>query len=210
MFVYQAMSRLAHTVRPEDPAGEAYRRMQEAESEALPVTDRHGNLLGIVALSDLLRDLAGRPAPDYWETRRVEDVFVRDVQTVDADEIIEEAAFIMRRRGFSALPVVDRQGHLVGILTERDLYRVFEQMLGLHEPGTRVTVLVEDRVGVVADLAGIVRRCGVSLSSLVTFPGEGKAATVVLRLRTREAQPVVDALVAAGYRVLHVSQVWEP
>ena len=51
------------------------------------------------------------------------DVMTRAVVTVTPDTTIEEAARLMLGHRISGLPVVDRYGEMVGILTESDLLR---------------------------------------------------------------------------------------
>jgi acetoin utilization protein AcuB len=50
----------------------------------------------------------------------VGDVMARDVVTIGADAPLGDAMRLMRRRGISHLPVVDRAGHLAGIVSDRD------------------------------------------------------------------------------------------
>lgn len=55
-----------------------------------------------------------------WKGRRVEDVMVRNVQTIDASMNLTQAAQRMRDANVGVLPVVDG-GRLRGIITDRDL-----------------------------------------------------------------------------------------
>jgi CBS domain-containing protein len=68
---------------------------------------------------------AARPAPTTKEKTAmlVRDVMTRPVVTVDPDTPIRAAAALLTGRGFTALPVVDGAGELVGIVTEADLLR---------------------------------------------------------------------------------------
>jgi CBS domain-containing protein len=54
---------------------------------------------------------------------KVREVMERLVVSVSPQTTYEEAAKIMHRHGFSGLPVVDSTGKLVGILSEKDLFR---------------------------------------------------------------------------------------
>ena len=49
------------------------------------------------------------------------DVMSRDVVTVRPNDTLRHAAQIMLDRAISGLPVVDAEGHVVGIVSERDL-----------------------------------------------------------------------------------------
>jgi CBS-domain-containing membrane protein len=54
------------------------------------------------------------------------DVMTSDVVSVDADASVQAAARLMAERGISALPVVDRDGGVIGMVSEGDLLHRFE------------------------------------------------------------------------------------
>ncbi len=54
---------------------------------------------------------------------RVQDVMTRSVRTVSVDDPVSTAAAVLRRWGVSALPVLDADGRVVGIVAEVDLLR---------------------------------------------------------------------------------------
>ena len=62
------------------------------------------------------------------------DVMVRDVVTVGPDTVVADAAKLMAQHDISALPVVDKAGHLVGLLSEADLMRREEIGTEVHRP----------------------------------------------------------------------------
>jgi acetoin utilization protein AcuB len=81
----------------------------------------------------------------------VAEVMARNVMIVTEDTPIEQAARIMADNKIGGLPVM-RDGHVVGIITETDLFKVFLELLGAREAGVRVTALVEDKPGRLAAL----------------------------------------------------------
>jgi acetoin utilization protein AcuB len=58
------------------------------------------------------------------EAIRVGDRMTRSVVTIHSDALVSGAIELMRRRRIRHLPVVDRGGQLVGIVTDRDLRQV--------------------------------------------------------------------------------------
>lgn len=54
---------------------------------------------------------------------RVGEVMTRDVVTIDPDSSVLDAAKLMAAKNVGALPVVDGDGRLVGMLSERDIVR---------------------------------------------------------------------------------------
>ncbi|MEV6144674.1 CBS domain-containing protein [Streptomyces sp. NPDC051992] len=96
----------------------------------LPVLDDEDRVVGVVSESDLLsRQGAGHPcahatAPSGAEFTAAE-IMSTPAVTVHAEESAPEAARLMTRSGVEKLPVVDDGDRLVGIVTRRDLLRVF-------------------------------------------------------------------------------------
>ena len=56
-------------------------------------------------------------------TMRVKDVMTPNVICIGADEPILKAARLMLQNRISGLPVIDKDGELVGIVTESDFLR---------------------------------------------------------------------------------------
>ncbi len=208
MFVRNCMTASPVTLKPDTSAAEALRIMREKDYEGLPVV-KGSDIVGVVTQFDILVALSNNCSSDFLDNTAVAELMTRAVETIGEDDIIEEAAYIMKEGEYSILPVVDEDGDFVGLIFESDVYEVFVEMLGLQEPGTRITLLVDDRVGVLADVAAVIKKNGISIASLATFSAEhGQMANVVVRLKTIDAHDVVNSLREAGFRVMHVSQVW--
>jgi magnesium transporter len=98
----------------------AHLRIVAPETETvyyLFVVDRDIHLVGVVSLRQLV------VAPPHT---RVEEIMALDVIHVRADADQEEAARLMSRYDLLALPVVDDEGHLLGLITHDDLVEVLE------------------------------------------------------------------------------------
>ncbi len=65
---------------------------------------------------------------------KAKDAMTRRVQSISADATVLDAARVMLKRHISGLPVVDRAGALVGIITEGDLLRRSETGTEKHRP----------------------------------------------------------------------------
>ena len=114
-------------------------RLMDARAvDAVPVVDDAGRVLGVVTASDLLVRLAGvRIAP--WENRLAQWAVVhRKVHASTAgalmthppvvttpDTSIVEAGRLAARTHTHLMPVVDAAGVLVGVITRRDLVRIY-------------------------------------------------------------------------------------
>ena len=96
-------------------------RRQGADAETvylLPVTDDHRKLLGVVSLRDVVVS-----AP----TERVGDLMRTEVYSASVDTDQEEVARLIQEADLLAVPVVDHEYRLVGVVTVDDAMEVFEQ-----------------------------------------------------------------------------------
>lgn len=84
----------------------------------LYVTDTSRHLLGIVSLKNLV--LASEESP-------LSEIITRDVISVHTDTDQEEVARLIRRYDLLAIPVVDKEDRLVGVVTVDDVMDIMEQ-----------------------------------------------------------------------------------
>ncbi|MFJ3636013.1 CBS domain-containing protein [Streptomyces sp. NPDC090112] len=117
------------SVTPGTAFKEVAKLLAQYDVSGLPVLDDDDHVVGVVSQTDLL----ARAAPDphqAQETDRAEpptagSIMSAPAVTVRADETAADAARLMTRRGIERLPVVDEEDRLVGIVTRRDLLRLF-------------------------------------------------------------------------------------
>ncbi|MFC3587529.1 CBS domain-containing protein [Streptantibioticus rubrisoli] len=133
------MTKDVAAVRLHTPYREIVRILQERKISALPVLDDDGKLTGVVSEADLLDKTSGeeRPTGPLSGLRRRSHrgpkatgltagaIMTAPAITVNAAASVAAAARIMARRGVKRLPVVDDQGRLVGIVSRRDLLRLY-------------------------------------------------------------------------------------
>jgi CBS domain-containing protein len=100
----------------------------------LPVVDAEEIVVGVVSETDLLtRGLDRRPG--RWPHRKrvraeeltARDLMTRPVVTTSPDEPVASVARLMSARKLRRLPVVDGQGHLIGIVCRSDVLSVFSR-----------------------------------------------------------------------------------
>jgi len=110
---------------------EAARLMREQDIGSLPITDDE-QLVGMITDRDItMRVVAEAADPNATS---VEDVYSRDLISVEPDNDLEEALGLMARHQVRRLPVVE-DGRLVGIVAQADI--------ALSENETKTGELVE-------------------------------------------------------------------
>src|SRR5690606_28356111 len=111
------------------------------------VIDENSRLVGVVSLRELLI-----AKPDT----RVEDIMFERVISVTVDTDQEEVARVLERYDFLALPVVDRERRLLGIVTVDDIVDVIYEEA--HEDISRLAAVgAEDSTGMTS-LWSVTRR----------------------------------------------------
>lgn len=178
MLVKDRMSHNPITIRSDTSLPDALKIMRENKIRRLPVLDKGGKLVGIVSEKDLLHaSPSSATSLSVWEITallanvKVAELMTKDVITVAEDCAIEEAARIMADRKIAGLPVM-RGDVLVGIITETDLFKIFVELMGAREQGTRFALLVPEKRGSLAAMAQAVTELGGCIVSLGTFLGE--------------------------------------
>jgi acetoin utilization protein AcuB len=134
----------------------------------------------------------------------VQEVMSSPPITVSEDAPLEEAARVMVEKKIGCLPVM-RDGELVGMITETDIFTLFVEVLGGEEASLRVTVRVADVRGELARLAGVIAGLGGNICSVARFRGEDPAhCYVTFRLEGVDEERLVPALEAEVEEIVHV------
>jgi len=184
MLVGERMSHPVITVPVDMPVTEALTMFKRERIRRAPVV-KGGKMVGIVSDKDLLN---ASPSPatslSIWEMNyllnkiSVADVMTKKVLTISEDTPIEEAARIMADSKVGGLPVM-RDDHVVGIITETDLFKVFLELMGAREKGIRVTALLQDKPGQLAQITEAIARIGGNFIAFGQFIGEDPSNRLV-------------------------------
>jgi signal-transduction protein with cAMP-binding, CBS, and nucleotidyltransferase domain len=121
MEVREGMSRIVLTVGPGHTLRDVARRMTEKGVGAALVIDEETPGPGIISERDILNSLGHGQDPD---AERVGDHMSGSVISAAADWSLERAAMEMSKRHIRHLVVVE-QGDAVGVLSMRDIMRVW-------------------------------------------------------------------------------------
>jgi acetoin utilization protein AcuB len=172
------MTRNPVFIHPEFSLTETRLLMDKEKIGHLPVLNRENELMGLLTREDLLK--AG-PSPatslDMYEISyllsklTVEKVMVKNVVTVQENEVVEEAARIMADRGIGCLPVMNGS-LLVGIITDTDIFHFFVNAFGARHQGVRIAINFKEKPGQLAAFAAAVAKGGGNIGAFVSSEGD--------------------------------------
>lgn len=122
------MSTPAEHIHPTADVADVAANLVQKRISCLPVLEA-GELVGIITASDLLGNLAQYPAdrapPRTGETNTVAAIMRREPLSAHASEPLIDAAARMLNSGIRHLCVLDGDQRVIGVLSDRDLRRVF-------------------------------------------------------------------------------------
>jgi acetoin utilization protein AcuB len=211
MFVSRSMTQEVITTDPEEDVFDAYEKMSQNRIRHLPVIDADGRLIGIVTDRDIRSALPYSMIKDPTRTAEAEkekDLKVMDIMTADPKTIgphhtIQDALVLIQELRVGALPVVDKEGKLKGILSVRDLLRAFINVLGFGQPGTLLCILVEEKVGQMKKIVDAITEEGISFGSvLVARYFEKDKRAVFPYLLTQNVARIKRKLKDLGYTLV--------
>lgn len=204
MNIGRRMSHPVITIPPNTPITKAHELMNRENINQCPVV-KNGKLVGLVTEKDILKaypssatTLAVWEITSLLEKIKVEDVMIKEFQTVQEDTPIEVAARVLVDHEISALPVM-RGKELVGIITEADLFKIMLEMLGARRPGVRFSVLTENRPGEIAKLSQAIFNNGGDITAMTTFEGDTASNSMITMkvdgIEQKKLNEIVEPLV---------------
>lgn len=111
------------SVEPGSTIAEVARDMRRDDSDCVAVMSQ-GRLVGIITERDLVKAIADGIDP---QEANADLVMTADPATVDADEDVAMVAVKMMRLGVRHLPVVNKAGKPIGLVSARNLVAVLER-----------------------------------------------------------------------------------
>lgn len=212
MFVSDWMTKKVFTVTPDDNITAAIKLMKEKKIKHLPVVKNDTTIAGILSDRDI-KDYTPSKATTFeirelnyiLFTTKVKEIMVKKVITAPVYMAIEEAAMVMYDNNIGCLPVVE-DNKLVGIISDKDLFRVLVDITGVRHGGNRFYVIMKDKPGVTGEVLDIVKKHGFTIDSvLTTYEGVKKGQKrVVVRTIGKEgdlqkAQREINTLFGGPY-----------
>ncbi len=130
--VSQIMSKNMITALPTTTIFEAEKTMIMQGFRRLPIIS-NGKVVGIITSMDIIRFFGSGKVFKYLQSKTIKqvlntlalDIATREVLTIEPQADVGYAAKIMQDKNVGAIPIV-QSGKLVGIITERDFFKIIE------------------------------------------------------------------------------------
>jgi len=135
MKVSKFMTPKVITAGPEDGIRQTYFRMKQEKIRHIPVVCGEGNLLGLVSDRDLRRpewvdeDFDTAHQYDLSDDLTVRDLMTTDLKVVYTYDSVHKANKLFLEHRFGAMPVLNKDKELVGILSMVDMLKALDHAL---------------------------------------------------------------------------------
>jgi acetoin utilization protein AcuB len=215
MFVSRSMTRKVITAGPETGIFEAQELMAQSKIRHLPVIETDGRLVGIVTDRDIRSALPyeffkkhpSKREKEKFSKLQIKDIMSKNPITISPTYTIQDALLMIQDAKVGALPVVDEESRLTGIISVRDLLRAFINVLGIGEPGTLLCIIVEEKVGQLKKIVDAITEENISFGSvLVARYWEKDKRAVFPYLLTQHTARVKEKLKNLGFTLLDPMQ----
>lgn len=177
------------TITKEQNVGDALALMRENKIGGIPVVDANRVLVGIVTNRDL------RFQKD--NSRLIAEVMTSEnlVTITEAERDSEDVTEVLLRNKIEKLPVIDKQGRLVGLITYKDITKVQDHPNACKDSKGRLRVAAG--VGVTADsMARVDALVAESVDAVVLDSAHGHSKNIVSLLKEIKAKyPTLDVVV---------------
>ena len=172
------------TIRRGSTVKDALDIMAEYHIGGIPVVDEDNRLVGIVTN----RDLRFERRLD----RKIDDVMSKDnLVTTHQQTDLTAAAQILQENKIEKLPVVDKDNHLVGLITYKDITKAKDKPMACKDEKGRLRVAAG--VGVTVDTLD---RMQAGVDAIVIDTAHGHSKSVIEKLREAKASfPNIDIVV---------------
>jgi acetoin utilization protein AcuB len=208
MRIKQIMTKNPVTVSPDTLVLDAQRIMKEKNIRRLPVIEK-GKLAGIVTKHDLFEAAPSLPGSasihdlNYLLSKmKVKEIMKKNPVTVTPDTPFEDALRIGQENKIGSFPVMDN-GKLVGITTESDIVRFLIHSLGIHEEGSRITIVgLGKKLGDLEKIISITDQHKLIILSMIVVPRPKEGDWMIaLRLNTKDPKTIIQDFKKEGYHV---------
>ena len=175
------------TISRENTVGDALAMMQENKIGGIPVVDENRYLVGIVTNRDL------RFQKDM--SRKIDEVMTsKNLVTITEGENTDVAEVLLSNK-IEKLPVVDKEGHLVGLITYKDLTKAQDHPNACKDSKGRLRVAAG--IGITPDaMDRVAALVAESVDAVVLDSAHGHTKGVVGLLKNiKEVYPNLDVVV---------------
>lgn len=192
MLVEDRMTTNVHVLSREDTIQKAIQVMEKYNIRHLPVVNQGKKCIGIVTDRDIRTAI-----PSIFDTNEHQEIFHKPVEDIMTTEVItahpldyvEDAARLFYIHHIGCLPV-EKEGRLVGILTQTDVLKAFVELTAANVPGSKIEIVFDGRSSSIAKIIEILSSQNVYIQNMLIYQDRNDHDTTILAIRLNSINPL--------------------
>lgn len=209
MRVKDYMTQNVITIQPDTPLADAVNLMGQNDFHQLPVVDQDKIYQGLITEKIIAENTPSHASSlSIYEMNylldkiKVSEILTTEAGTISQEETIETAAAKMYDKAYTVLTVLDHGNQVIGIITDKDIFAAMIELTGYRQQGARVEIPVEDRPGVLGEVAKLFGDEKISISHVFVTDRskDNKQVKIVVQTDDADEARVIKLLEEAGYQ----------
>lgn len=203
MLIYPWMTADPVSARPDTSLSKCQKLMKEHDIRRLPVVDDQNRVVGIISDRDVksaspskATSLEVHEMQYLLASVKAKDIMTANPICVKKDDSIYKVALIMLDKKIGGMPVVDDENHLLGIITDQDIFKVLVTIGGARVGGIELAVETSQEPGSMARVFDIIRKNRGRIVSVMTAYLDNGNRQVFIRLRPFDDPAKAEAIKA--------------
>lgn len=196
------------TLQTKDTIEKAKKVIEDGDFLSLPVLDGD-KFVGAIPIYKIYKSLSKMDSKKAEEflNETIEDYIQKDIPKISANSLIEDAAQLFGDKNIPFVPVIDIEGRLEGIITQKTIFNGFSRLLG-YKRGTRLVINIPEIKGKLSDLTGAIRKANSNIISLVIYDPKTPVniKQVILRVETDNLDLLKDRLEKKGFSIAELTE----
>ncbi len=208
MFVQLWMTTDVVVVNRDNTVADAELLLSQHKIRRLPVVDSDNNLVGILSKEDIARALPSAIDPTIDESERslsaqakVAAFMTEAPITATPTDPLEKVVLSMRRVKVGGIPVIEND-KLVGIITESDIFRAVNEILGGEEADVRLELSIDKSREAIFEVMEVFNQHDLIVQTISLYKNfSEKQQLFTVRVTGNEIEAAIDALWKCGFKV---------
>ena len=205
MFIKKAMTSKVISIAKETEIIKAHEIMTKNNIRHLPVLDKNNQVTGMLTDRDIRSAMPFNLSKKEKQNIefKAKDIMTENPYTISSSATIQDALLLIQKEKIGALPVVNENNELKGIVSVRDLLSSFINVLGIGEPGTLLGLVLEEKIGQLKKIVDVITEFKISMGSvLVARYQEENKRVVFIYLLTNNVMLLKKKLKDLGYTLI--------
>lgn len=198
MKVENWMTKKVVTIGPDAGVRDALLVMKKNDIRHLPVVEGEF-CTGLVTSNELKQAILA----SMIESLKVSDLMIRKPHVISKDTSLEKAARLINDENVGCLPVIE-DGHVIGIITVKDILRAFIEIMGVLKSGSRIDVILKSVHGSFDEVVSIFQKNNSEIISVGMSINEDQTVHH-FRISGGDTASIVEELRKLGYRGVNVT-----